>query len=87
MVLKSFPVHLLVACRQMKDQSKKVASLKHKEQVEKSKNARLMEEARKREDNLSENSQQVKVSQAAPRVPPEFLLPAANLHIPCREIP
>ncbi|CAK6969012.1 ELKS/Rab6-interacting/CAST family member 1-like isoform X2 [Scomber scombrus] len=46
--------------RQMKDQSKKVASLKHKEQVEKSKNARLMEEARKREDNLSENSQQVK---------------------------
>lgn len=52
----------LVPCRQMKDQSKKVASLKHKEQVEKSKNARLMEEARKREDNLSENSQQVKVS-------------------------
>lgn len=67
MVLKSFPVHLLVACRQMKDQSKKVASLKHKEQVEKSKNARLMEEARKREDNLSENSQQVKVSRAKPR--------------------
>ncbi|XP_047451611.1 ELKS/Rab6-interacting/CAST family member 1-like isoform X3 [Mugil cephalus] len=46
--------------RQMKDQSKKVASLKHKEQVEKSRNARLVEEARKREDNLSENSQQVK---------------------------
>uniref|UniRef100_A0AAX7T8T6 FIP-RBD domain-containing protein n=1 Tax=Astatotilapia calliptera TaxID=8154 RepID=A0AAX7T8T6_ASTCA len=45
--------------RQMKDQSKKVASLKHKEQVEKSRNARLMEEARKREDNLSENSQQM----------------------------
>lgn len=63
-VLETFPVRLLVACRQMKDQSKKVASLKHKEQVEKSKNARLMEEARKREDNLSENSQQVKVSHA-----------------------
>uniref|UniRef100_A0A665UCL6 ELKS/RAB6-interacting/CAST family member 1a n=1 Tax=Echeneis naucrates TaxID=173247 RepID=A0A665UCL6_ECHNA len=46
--------------RQMKDQTKKVASLKHKEQVEKSRNARLMEEARKREDNLSETSQQVK---------------------------
>ncbi|XP_030281679.1 ELKS/Rab6-interacting/CAST family member 1 isoform X1 [Sparus aurata] len=46
--------------RQMKDQTKKVASLKHKEQVEKSRNARLMDEARKREDNLSENSQQVK---------------------------
>uniref|UniRef100_A0A672GBI4 ELKS/RAB6-interacting/CAST family member 1a n=1 Tax=Salarias fasciatus TaxID=181472 RepID=A0A672GBI4_SALFA len=45
--------------RQMKDQSKKVATLKHKEQVEKSRNARLMEEARKREDNLSENSQQM----------------------------
>ncbi|KAJ3596802.1 hypothetical protein NHX12_003202 [Muraenolepis orangiensis] len=48
--------------RQMKDQSKKVASLKHKEQVEKSLNARLMEEARKREDNMSESSQQVKDS-------------------------
>uniref|UniRef100_A0A8C9YD22 ELKS/RAB6-interacting/CAST family member 1a n=1 Tax=Sander lucioperca TaxID=283035 RepID=A0A8C9YD22_SANLU len=46
--------------RQMKDQSKKVASLKHKEQVEKSRNARLMDEARKREDNMSESSQQVK---------------------------
>uniref|UniRef100_A0A4W6DXH2 ELKS/RAB6-interacting/CAST family member 1a n=1 Tax=Lates calcarifer TaxID=8187 RepID=A0A4W6DXH2_LATCA len=45
--------------RQMKDQTKKVASLKHKEQVEKSRNARLMEEARKREDNLSETSQQM----------------------------
>lgn len=45
----------------MKDQTKKVASLKHKEQVEKSRNARLMEEARKREDNMSESSQQVKV--------------------------
>lgn len=46
----------------MKDQTKKVASLKHKEQVEKSRNARLMEEARKREDNMSETSQQVKVN-------------------------
>ncbi|XP_039665621.1 ELKS/Rab6-interacting/CAST family member 1-like isoform X2 [Perca fluviatilis] len=46
--------------RQMKDQSKKVASLKHKEQVEKSRNARLVDEARKREDNMSESSQQVK---------------------------
>ncbi|XP_075870886.1 ELKS/Rab6-interacting/CAST family member 1-like isoform X4 [Nelusetta ayraudi] len=53
---------------QMKDQSKKVASLKHKEQVEKSKNARLMEEARKREDNLSENSQQDSLRQKAERI-------------------
>ncbi|CAL8358254.1 unnamed protein product [Lota lota] len=49
--------------RQMKDQSKKVATLKHKEQVEKSRNARLMEEARKREDNMSESSQQVKMEE------------------------
>lgn len=46
----------------MKDQTKKVASLKHKEQVEKSRNARLLEEARKRDDNQLESSQQVKVS-------------------------
>ncbi|XP_038155900.1 ELKS/Rab6-interacting/CAST family member 1-like isoform X8 [Cyprinodon tularosa] len=52
-----------LASRQMKDQTKKVASLKHKEQVEKSRNARLMEEARKREDNLSETSQQVKMEE------------------------
>ncbi|KAG5845684.1 hypothetical protein ANANG_G00141880 [Anguilla anguilla] len=48
--------------RQMKDQTKKVANLKHKEQVEKNKNAQLMEEARKREDNINESSQQVKDS-------------------------
>ncbi|XP_056089386.1 ELKS/Rab6-interacting/CAST family member 1 [Rhinichthys klamathensis goyatoka] len=51
-----------LASRHMKDQSKKVANLKHKEQVEKSKNAQLMEEARKREDNISESSQQVQDS-------------------------
>ncbi|XP_018585567.1 ELKS/Rab6-interacting/CAST family member 1 isoform X1 [Scleropages formosus] len=51
-----------LASRQMKDQSKKVATLKHKEQVEKNKNAQLMEEARKREDNINESSQQVKDS-------------------------
>uniref|UniRef100_A0A672JMQ7 ELKS/Rab6-interacting/CAST family member 1-like n=1 Tax=Salarias fasciatus TaxID=181472 RepID=A0A672JMQ7_SALFA len=48
--------------RQMKDQSKKVANLKHKEQLEKSRNAQLMEEAKKREDNLNESSQQIKDS-------------------------
>uniref|UniRef100_A0A672ZZM0 ELKS/Rab6-interacting/CAST family member 1-like n=1 Tax=Sphaeramia orbicularis TaxID=375764 RepID=A0A672ZZM0_9TELE len=47
---------------QMKDQSKKVANLKHKEQLEKSRNAQLMEEAKKREDNLNESSQQIKDS-------------------------
>uniref|UniRef100_A0A1A7ZWS5 ELKS/RAB6-interacting/CAST family member 1 n=1 Tax=Nothobranchius furzeri TaxID=105023 RepID=A0A1A7ZWS5_NOTFU len=48
--------------RQMKDQTKKVANLKHKEQLEKSRNAQLMEEAKKREDNLNETSQQIKDS-------------------------
>ncbi|XP_057709730.1 ELKS/Rab6-interacting/CAST family member 1-like isoform X2 [Corythoichthys intestinalis] len=51
-----------LASRQMKDQSKKVANLKHKEQIEKSKNAQLMEEAKKREDNINESSQQIKDS-------------------------
>ncbi|KAM4748005.1 ELKS/Rab6-interacting/CAST family member 1 isoform 2-T2 [Rhinophrynus dorsalis] len=45
--------------RQIKDQNKKVATLKHKEQVEKKKNAQLLEEARKREDNLTDSSQQL----------------------------
>ncbi|XP_014913398.1 ELKS/Rab6-interacting/CAST family member 1-like isoform X1 [Poecilia latipinna] len=57
-----------LASRQMKDQTKKVASLKHKEQVEKSRNARLMEEARKREDNLSESSQQDTLRQKSERI-------------------
>ncbi|KAM8740045.1 ELKS/Rab6-interacting/CAST family member 1-like isoform 1-T1 [Acanthopagrus schlegelii] len=48
------------ASRQMKDQSKKVANLKHKEQLEKSRNAQLVEDAKKREDNLNESSQQIK---------------------------
>uniref|UniRef100_A0A671VZ69 ELKS/RAB6-interacting/CAST family member 1 n=1 Tax=Sparus aurata TaxID=8175 RepID=A0A671VZ69_SPAAU len=47
--------------RQMKDQTKKVANLKHKEQLEKSRNAQLVEDAKKREDNLNESSQQIKV--------------------------
>uniref|UniRef100_A0A8C4HBI4 ELKS/Rab6-interacting/CAST family member 1 n=1 Tax=Dicentrarchus labrax TaxID=13489 RepID=A0A8C4HBI4_DICLA len=46
--------------RQMKDQTKKVANLKHMEQLEKSRNAQLMEDAKKREDNLNESSQQIK---------------------------
>lgn len=38
-----------------------MANLKHKEQLEKSRNAQLMEDAKKREDNLNESSQQIKV--------------------------
>lgn len=49
--------------RQMKDQNKKVATLKHKEQVEKKKNAQLLEEARRREDNFTDSSQQLQVEE------------------------
>ncbi|XP_053318642.1 ELKS/Rab6-interacting/CAST family member 1 isoform X10 [Spea bombifrons] len=49
--------------RQIKDQSKKVATLKHKEQVEKKKNAQLLEEVRRREDNLNDSSQQLQVEE------------------------
>ncbi|XP_077196133.1 ELKS/Rab6-interacting/CAST family member 1 isoform X11 [Paroedura picta] len=45
--------------RQIKDQNKKVANLKHKEQVEKKKSAQMLEEARRREDNLNDSSQQL----------------------------
>ncbi|XP_008398958.1 ELKS/Rab6-interacting/CAST family member 1-like isoform X6 [Poecilia reticulata] len=51
-----------LASRQIKDQSKKVANLKHKEQLEKNRNAQLMEDAKKREDNLNESSQQIQDS-------------------------
>lgn len=54
-------------CRQVKEQSKKMANLKHKEQLEKSRNAQLMEDAKKREDNLNESSQQIKVRGAGGR--------------------
>ncbi|NXJ25505.1 ERC2 protein, partial [Dicrurus megarhynchus] len=48
--------------RHMKDQSKKVASLKHNQQLEKKKNAQLLEEVRRREDNMTDNSQHLQVS-------------------------
>ncbi|NWV05033.1 ERC2 protein, partial [Ptilonorhynchus violaceus] len=41
----------------MKDQNKKVANLKHNQQLEKKKNAQLLEEVRRREDNMTDNSQ------------------------------
>ncbi|XP_058415092.1 ELKS/Rab6-interacting/CAST family member 1 isoform X3 [Diceros bicornis minor] len=49
--------------RQVKDQNKKVANLKHKEQVEKKKSAQMLEEARRREDNLTDSSQQLQVEE------------------------
>ncbi|KAJ4924955.1 hypothetical protein JOQ06_003903 [Pogonophryne albipinna] len=48
--------------RQIKDQSKKMSNLKHMEQLEKSRNAQLMDDAKKREDNLNQSSQQIKDS-------------------------
>lgn len=52
----------LLFYRQVKDQNKKVANLKHKEQVEKKKSAQMLEEARRREDNLNDSSQQLQVT-------------------------
>lgn len=46
----------------MKDQNKKVANLKHNQQIEKKKNAQLLEEVRRREDNMTDNSQHLQVS-------------------------
>ncbi|KAL4678018.1 hypothetical protein H8959_020692, partial [Pygathrix nigripes] len=43
--------------RHMKDQNKKVANLKHNQQLEKKKNAQLLEEVRRREDSMADNSQ------------------------------
>lgn len=48
--------------RHMKDQNKKVANLKHNQQLEKKKNAQLLEEVRRREDSMVDNSQHMQVS-------------------------
>lgn len=55
-------LNALLSFRQVKDQNKKVANLKHKEQVEKKKSAQMLEEARRREDNLNDSSQQLQVT-------------------------
>ncbi|XP_013371143.1 PREDICTED: ERC protein 2 isoform X6 [Chinchilla lanigera] len=49
--------------RHMKDQNKKVANLKHNQQLEKKKNAQLLEEVRRREDNLADNSQHLQIEE------------------------
>lgn len=53
---------LLTFLRHMKDQNKKVANLKHNQQLEKKKNAQLLEEVRRREDSMADNSQHLQVS-------------------------
>ncbi|XP_069722025.1 ERC protein 2 isoform X12 [Phaenicophaeus curvirostris] len=49
--------------RHMKDQNKKVANLKHNQQMEKKKNAQLLEEVRRREDNMTDNAQHLQVEE------------------------
>nr|XP_034960872.1 ERC protein 2 [Zootoca vivipara] len=49
--------------RHMKDQNKKVANLKHNQQMEKKKNAQLLEEVRRREDNITDNSQHLQLEE------------------------
>ncbi|XP_059679458.1 ERC protein 2 [Gavia stellata] len=49
--------------RHMKDQNRKVANLKHNQQMEKKKNAQLLEEVRRREDNMTDNSQHLQVEE------------------------
>ncbi|XP_050760842.1 ERC protein 2 [Gymnogyps californianus] len=49
--------------RHMKDQNKKVANLKHNQQMEKKRNAQLLEEVRRREDNMTDNSQHLQVEE------------------------
>lgn len=64
----AFPVDecnraVLAFLRHMKDQNKKVANLKHNQQLEKKKNAQLLEEVRRREDSMADNSQHLQVRQ------------------------
>lgn len=49
--------------RHMKDQNKKVANLKYNQQLEKKKNAQLLEEVRRREDSMVDNSQHLQIEE------------------------
>ncbi|XP_050814387.1 ERC protein 2 isoform X4 [Gopherus flavomarginatus] len=49
--------------RHVKDQNKKVANLKHNQQMEKKKNVQLLEEVRRREDNMTDNSQHLQLEE------------------------
>ncbi|XP_036187770.1 ERC protein 2 [Myotis myotis] len=49
--------------RHMKDQNKKVANLKHNQQLEKKKNAQLLEEVRRREDSMADPSQHLQIEE------------------------
>lgn len=45
----------------MKDQNKKVANLKHNQQIEKKKNTQMGDDGRRRDDNILDNSQHLQV--------------------------
>ncbi|KAM5148075.1 ERC protein 2 [Mantella aurantiaca] len=47
--------------RLMKDQNKKVANLKHNQQLEKKKNTQMGDDGRRREDNMLDNSQHLQM--------------------------
>ncbi|XP_078517710.1 ERC protein 2 [Lissotriton helveticus] len=49
--------------RHMKDQNKKVTNLKHNQQLEKKKNAQLMDDVRRRDDNMTDNSQHLQLEE------------------------
>lgn len=49
--------------RHMKDQNKKVTNLKHNQQIEKKKNAQLMDDVRRRDDNMTDNSQHLQLEE------------------------
>ncbi|CAM5126103.1 unnamed protein product [Eretmochelys imbricata] len=55
--------HMHTILRHTKDQNKKVANLKHNQQMEKKKNAQLLEEVRRREDNMTDNSQHLQLEE------------------------
>ncbi|XP_070789737.1 ERC protein 2 isoform X1 [Pituophis catenifer annectens] len=55
--------HMHTILRHMKDQNKKVANLKHNQQIEKKKNAQLLEEVRRREDNMTDNAQHLQLEE------------------------
>lgn len=76
-------IFLPLVCRQVKDQNKKVANLKHKEQVEKKKSAQMLEEARRREDDLNDSSQQLQVSWADRALGEQLPLPACAFSLHC----
>ncbi|NXF31179.1 ERC2 protein, partial [Nyctibius bracteatus] len=66
--------YMYIILRHMKDQNKKVANLKHNQQMEKKKNAQLLEEVRRREDNMTDNSQHLQDTLLTSVAPMKYLI-------------